>query len=230
MRPELVEPPEPSDRASPLVTVRLHRNLTREEAADRAGITPEQAEWLEDGRLYRFPSGDDAVLAAMLYGHALGIGGREARRLAGLPPRRGLLDFNPSGRVAVLACALLLLAALTAVLVPRIGSSDGPAAPIAKARAKQLPRPWQISVVALNGSGDISTTRQTANRIAALGYRIVRVAKANRFDYPQTVVYFPPGGEAIGRRLAGTLGVDAEPLPGGTNPRRLVVLVGPSHF
>jgi transcriptional regulator with XRE-family HTH domain len=217
---------------SALAAVRLHRGLTREQAADRAGISADEAEWIEDGRLYRFPSGDRAVAAALLYGSALGIGRREARRLAGLPPRRGLLDFNPSGRAAVLACALLLLATLTAlVVVPRVGSGDEPAAaPVPKAHAKKLPAPFQISVVALNGSGDINTTRQVANRIAALGYRIVKVAKANRFDYPQTVVYFPPGGQAIGQRLAGTLGVDAEPLPGGTNPRRLVVIVGPSHF
>jgi hypothetical protein len=40
-------------------------------------------------------------------------------------------------------------------------------------------------------------------------------------------VYFPPGGEKIGRRLANQLGVTARPLPAGKNPRRLVVIVGP---
>jgi transcriptional regulator with XRE-family HTH domain len=230
MRPELVEPLEPSERTTALKAARVRRSLTREQAAGRAGLTPEQAEWLEDGRLYRFPTGDDAVLAAMLYASALGIDRREARRMAGLPPRRGRLDFNPSGRAAIATCVLLLLATLTALLVvPRVGSGKQPA-PAARAPAKKLPAPWQISVVALNGSGDINTTRQVANRIAALGYRIVKVARAGRFDYPQTVVYFAPGGEAIGQRLAGTLGVDAEPLPGGANPRRLVVIVGPSHF
>jgi hypothetical protein len=53
------------------------------------------------------------------------------------------------------------------------------------------------------------------------------VAKASRFDYPDTAVYFEPGGEAYGRRLAEQLGVEARPLPGGSNPRRLVVIAGP---
>src|SRR5262249_36844858 len=151
----------PSDRVSALAAARLHKGLTREQAAERAGLSAVQVEWLEDGRLYRFPSGDAAVLAALLYGSALGLGARQARRMAGLPRRRGLLDFNPSGRAAVLACALLLAATLTALLVvPRIGSSDKQAAaPATKAAKAKLPRPWQISVVALNGSGDIQTTR-----------------------------------------------------------------------
>jgi hypothetical protein len=53
------------------------------------------------------------------------------------------------------------------------------------------------------------------------------VSRAGRFDYPETSVYFPPGGEKIGRRLADQLGVSARPLPAGKNPRRLVVIVGP---
>ncbi|MDP9307477.1 MAG: hypothetical protein M3P15_04115, partial [Actinomycetota bacterium] len=70
-------------------------------------------------------------------------------------------------------------------------------------------------------------TRAVASKIGGLGYKIKRVAKANRFDYPDTAVYFEPGGEAYGTRLAGQLGVQARPLPGGSNPRRLVVIAGP---
>jgi hypothetical protein len=90
--------------------------------------------------------------------------------------------------------------------------------------------PWKLSVDVLNGGGDIYYTRTLASKIGALGYKIKRVAKANRFDYPQTAVYFEPGGEAFGRRLADALGVDARPLPGGTDPRRLVVIAGKPHF
>jgi hypothetical protein len=42
-------------------------------------------------------------------------------------------------------------------------------------------------------------------------------------------VYFPPGGEAVATRLAKQLAVPVQPLPGGTDPRRLVVIVGPEN-
>jgi hypothetical protein len=79
----------------------------------------------------------------------------------------------------------------------------------------------------LNGSGDITYTRRVADRIGSFAYQIKRVSRAGRFDYPETSVYFPPGGERIGQRLAEQLGVTARPLPAGKNPRRLVVIVGP---
>jgi hypothetical protein len=81
--------------------------------------------------------------------------------------------------------------------------------------------------VVLNGSGDIVHTRTIASHVQALGYRITHVGKATSFNYPQTEVYFPPGGESIGVRLAKQLDVPVQPLPGGTNPRRLVIIVGP---
>jgi hypothetical protein len=97
----------------------------------------------------------------------------------------------------------------------------------ASAAGAALPAPWKISVVVLNGGGDISYTRQVADRIGSMAYQIKRVSRAGRFDYPETAVYFPPGGERIGQRLAEQLGVDARPLPAGKNPRRLVVIAGP---
>jgi hypothetical protein len=39
-------------------------------------------------------------------------------------------------------------------------------------------------------------------------------------------VYYPPGAEAIATRLAHELGVGVQALPGGKNPRRLLVIVG----
>jgi hypothetical protein len=82
-------------------------------------------------------------------------------------------------------------------------------------------------VVVLNGSGDIVYTRTVASRIQALSYQVVHVGRATTFNYPQTQVYYPPGGEAIAVRLAKQLDVPVQPLPGGNDPRRLVVIVGP---
>ena len=73
-------------------------------------------------------------------------------------------------------------------------------------------------------------TRSVASKIGALAYRIERVTRADRFDYTQTAVYFHPGGERLAERLAKQLGVQARPLPGGGNPSRLVVVVGPAHL
>src|SRR5437660_6300598 len=57
---------------SVLARARVHRQLTTEEAARRAGLPEEQVRWLEEGRVYRFPSADHALLAMLLYATALG--------------------------------------------------------------------------------------------------------------------------------------------------------------
>lgn len=209
--------------SSALARARLQRQLTPADAARRAGLTSDEVEWLEEGRLYRFRSSERATLALLLYATSLGISRREARRLAGLPV--GPISSNPRGRLAVGAglVATALAIALALVVPPRLG--DGGAGNAASARA--LPPPWRISVEVLNGGGDITYTRRVADRIGSFAYQIKRVSRAGRFDYPETSVYFPPGGEGIGRRLAEQLGVTARPLPGGKNPRRLVVIVGP---
>src|SRR5919108_201736 len=77
-------PPEAAER-SPLGGVRLQRKLTVDEVAVRSGLSPEQVVWLEEGRVYRFRSSDDALVAAVLYATALGVDEREARKLADLP-------------------------------------------------------------------------------------------------------------------------------------------------
>jgi hypothetical protein len=211
------------DEPSALARARLQRQLPPDDAARRAGLTPDEVEWLEEGRLYRFRSSQRATLALLLYATSLGIDRREARRLAGLPV--GPLSSNPRGRLAVAAgVAALALAVVVAVIAPpRVGHGANGSAGSAPA----LPPPWRISVDVLNGGGDITYTRRVADRIGSFAYQIKRVSRAGRFDYPETSVYFPPGGERIGRRLAGRLGVTARPLPGGKNPRRLVVIVGP---
>src|SRR5215210_544694 len=213
---------EVRDEPSALARARLQRQLTPEDAARRAGLTPDEVEWLEEGRLYRFRSSERATLALLLYATAMRIDRREARRLAGLPV--GPLSNNPRARLAVTAAvaATALAVVLAVVLPPRIGGDSH-----AQAAGRTLPPPWRISVDVLNGGGDINYTRRVADRIGSMAYQIKKVSRAGRFDYPETSVYFPPGGEGIGRRLATQLGVTARPLPGGKNPRRLVVIVGP---
>ena len=208
-----------SQEPSPLAAFRLQRKLTVEEAARRAGLTTDQIEWLEAGRVYRFPSADDALIAVILYATALGVDQNEARRLARMPvgPRPARV---PRHRIAGAAAGVCLLVALAVVLLGAFGGD-------AKKRGSApLPPTWKLTVDVLNGGGDIYYTRTVASRVGALGYRIERVAPANRFDYPDTAVYFEPGGDAYAARLAKQLGVQSRPLPGGTNPRRLVVIAG----
>jgi transcriptional regulator with XRE-family HTH domain len=216
---------EPAAQTSPLTTLRLQRKLTIEEAAKRAALWPEQVEWLEEGKLYRFPRHDTAVLALLRYATALGIDHREARRLSGMPvepPTR-----RPVGRWIAAGAAVAVVAA--AVVVFAFGSGGNNSAP-AKRLAATLPPPWKYSVDVLNGSGDINYTRQVASRGGAFGYSIQHVTKANRFDYPATAVYYEPGGATAAQRLASQIGCGTpKPLPGGSNPHRLVVIVGPAR-
>ena len=211
----------PAERRSALAALRLQRKLTVEEAAKRAALWPDQVEWLEEGRLYRFPSSEAAILALLRYSTALGIDEREAKRFSGLPA--GPAPPTPFGRWIAIGVSALLLAGLAAALAFTAGRSGA-----TSHDAAQLLPPWQFSVAVLNGGGDINFTRQLASRIGAFGYRIERVAKAGRFGYRQTVVYFEPGGESFAKRLADQLGCGSvAPLPGGKNPRRLVVIAGP---
>jgi transcriptional regulator with XRE-family HTH domain len=215
---------------SPLASARLQRKLTIDEAARRAGISPEQIRWLEEGRVYRFPVADDALIAVVLYATALGVEHDEARTLARLPVEPRPQRFSRT-RIAAVAATIVLLTALGVALLGGFGGhSRGLGLGGSSGRngtARPLPPAWKLSVDVLNGGGDIYYTRALASKIGGLGYKIRRVTKASRFDYPATAVYFEPGGDAYGARLASQLGVEAKPLPGGSNPRRLVVIAGP---
>jgi transcriptional regulator with XRE-family HTH domain len=215
-----LDPQEPS----PLASARLQRKLTVEEAARRAGVTSEQIEWLEAGRVYRFPTADDALVAVVLYAAALGIDHDEARGLARLPVEAHPERY-PRARIASAGAGLVVLAALAVTLLGGFGGHSAD-----QHRTRVLPPTWRLSVDVLNGGGDIYYTRALASKIGGLGYKIKRVAKANRFDYPRTAVYFEPGGEEYGARLAHQLGVESRPLPGGSDPRRLVVIAGPPRI
>jgi hypothetical protein len=215
----------PGDDESPLARARVHRQLTVDEAARRAGVGADEVQWLEEGRLYRFPSPDRAILATVLYATALGIDHREALELAGLPVSPKPLEANPWLRLGgAAAIGALVVAAVLAVVLAQ-NTHPKPTTPAVA--AVSLPPPWTIKVVVLNGSGDIVFTRSVASRIQALSYRVIDVGRASSFGYTQTQVYYPPNGQAIGLRLAKQLGAPLEPLPGGTDPRRLVVIVGP---
>lgn len=231
---ELARPIQPSlelvsDR-SPLAAARLHRRLTREQAARKAGLTADQVEWLEEGRVYRFPSADHAIEATLLLASSLEIDRREARELAGLSAPVRPLDVNPAARlVGVAAISAALMALVAFVLVPSVAGTPATAVDPVVAQAASLPKPWKIQVEVLNGAGDITWTRQVASRIQSLAYTVKTVKRADRFDYPQSAVYYAPGGRMIAVRLARQLGIVTRPLPGGTNANRLVVIVGPQR-
>jgi hypothetical protein len=136
-----------------------------------------------------------------------------------------LLEPTSKNRLLVLAgiAAVALTVAGVFTLPRAVDHAGGSSA----ASVQTLPPPWKISVDVLNGGGDITYTRRVADRIGSMAYQIKHVSRADRFDYRETAVYFPPGGEGIGERLATQLGVDARPLPSGRNPRRLVVIAVP---
>ena len=222
---ELVEPLEPNGEESALARARLHRQLTVDEMAQRAGLSVEEVRWLEEARVYRFARPDDALAATILYASALGIDNREARELAGLPVPLLPPERNPVSRlVAVGAVVVALAVVATLLVVPRSGGKHSTAAATAI-----LPPPWRIPVTVLNGSGDINYTRQVASHVGGYGYTIKKVGRAATFGYPQTAVYFPPRCEGVALRLAKQLGVETKPLPGGSGTCQLYVIVGPSR-
>jgi hypothetical protein len=139
--------------------------------------------------------------------------------------------MNPYTRLAVLgAVAAAVVALIAALTLPGRSDERARAAEAARLAADaKLPRAWQIHVDVRNGSGDINYTRRVASRIGALGYQVARVARADRFDYPESAVYYERGGLKVAERLARQLQIVAKPLPGGKNARRLVVIVGPQR-
>jgi transcriptional regulator with XRE-family HTH domain len=222
---ELAYPLEPTGEESPLARARLHRQLTVEETARRAGITAEEVRWLEEGRVYRFPKPDDALIATALYATALGLDNREARELAGLPVPPQPIERSPLPRLLVGGGVVIALAVFaTLLLISRSGGKETQGGPSAI-----LPPLWRVPVSVLNGSGDINYTRQVASRIGAFGYSIKKVGRADNFTYPQTAVFFPPTCQPIALRLAKQLGVPTKPLPGGGASCQLYVIVGPAR-
>ena len=207
-------------QTSPLAEARERRDLSIKQVAYRSGLTEAEIEWLEEGRIYRFPSQNAAMLAAVVYATALGIDRFEARRLAGLPVT-GAIRVNARARLIVVGALAALLSAL-AVMIVAPGLQ-----PRTRTRRSRAEREPDAAVEAedhrRNGAGDIRWTRDLASRVGAMGYTITKVGKADRFDYPQTTVYYGPGGEGVGVRLARQLSVRSEETPGLTPTQLLVI-------
>jgi hypothetical protein len=215
---------EVDNTPSPLETARTSRGLSRDEAAVVTALSSDEIAWIEDGRLYRFRSAHAAVAAVATYSTALGVDHREALELAGrpVPPRKP--DATRS-RVLVGVAIVVLMFALAAAFVigPRLAGGSG-----GQASSAALPPTWRVKVDVLNGAGDRNETQQVADRVVALAYDVRHVGRVRgNFNYQETAVYYPPGADALASRLAQDLCVGIKPLPGGSDKRRLVVIVGP---
>jgi LytR cell envelope-related transcriptional attenuator len=214
---------------SPLGAARLRRRLTLEEAAARAHMEVDQVKSLEENCMYRFGSNADALAAALVYATALRISEREARQIAGLPVASRLVETWSLRRTMAVAAFMAAAATLLWFGVrPELAHGPSASTPLGSpaAAVTVLPEPWEIQVDVYNGTGAGNAAAGMANRIAGLAYAIGKVGEAQRSDYTKTLVYYPPGGEEIGARLARELGVGTAALPGGDNPKRLVVIVG----
>ena len=186
--------------------------------------------WLEEGRVYRFRTPDDALLALLLYATALGIDHREARELAGLAgPRTVQGQPARQARGARRASRWRRLHSLPPSCSPaaRAARARGGGYPLV-AEAK-LPKPWQIAVDVRNGSGNITYTRRVASRVGALGYRVARVGRAEPLRLPGDGGLLRAGRRARGRAARPPLGVGPSRSPAATTRRRLVVVVGPQR-
>jgi transcriptional regulator with XRE-family HTH domain len=220
---ELAHPLDAVPQPSPLAEARERRDLSIKQVAYRTGLGEQEIEWLEDGRLYRFPSQNAAALAAVVYATALGIDRWEARRLAGLPVAPGGFRVNAKVRLIVVGALGALFSALAVmVFVPNLQLSR--TRTVEAIPNANLPPPWKLNVTVLNGS-DITWTRTLASRIGGMGYAIAHVGRADRFNYQRSTVYYGPGGRAVGLRLARQLDVGATAAPG-LKRNQLLVIAG----
>jgi hypothetical protein len=219
-----VPPDAQAAESSPLGAARVRRRLTLEEAAARAGLGVEDVRSLEEGRIYRFPSVNEAIAATLVYATSLGLSEREARQLAGLPV--GPYRWSLRRWVAVAAFAVALASLGWFAVVPELRGGDQAESGSSLVEAK-LPPPWEVRVDVFNGTEVPNAATLLANEVGGpLAYRIGTVENADRLDYVQTRVYYPPGSEAIAERLADALDVQTTALPSGKDPNRLIVIVG----
>jgi LytR cell envelope-related transcriptional attenuator len=212
--------------SSPLAAARVRRRLTVEEAAARAGLELEDVKSLEEGRIYRFPSVNEALSATLVYATSLGMSEREARQLAGLPV--GPYRWSLRRYLAFVAFAAALASLGWFVVLPEVRSNEeGANGSGSTIVAATLPPPWEIRVDVFNGTNVANAATLLANEIGGpLAYRVGTVENADRLDYVETRVYYPPGSEEIATRLAEAIGVQTTALPSGKDPNRLIVIVG----
>ncbi|HEX3806823.1 MAG TPA: LytR C-terminal domain-containing protein [Gaiellaceae bacterium] len=223
---ELAHPLDAIPEPSPLKHARERRELTTRAIALRTGLTEQEVEWLEEGRIYRFPSQNDAIMAAVVYATALGIDKAEARKLAGLPVGR-TIGVNAKARLIAVGLVAALLSALAVMVVaPNMQLTRTRIRTVEAIPNANLPAPWKLQINVENGNGDIAWTRSVASRVGAMGYTISKVGRADRFNYQQTTVFYGPGAQAVGLRLARQLDVGTAPTPG-LKRNQLLVIVGP---
>jgi hypothetical protein len=221
---ELAHPLDAIPEHSPLAEARERHGLSVTQVAYKTGLPEHEIEWLEEGRLYRFASQNQAILSAIVYATAVGIDRFEARSLAGLPVT-GTVRVNAKARLVVVGAVAALLSAFAVMVVaPNLRVTQTRTVE-AIPNANLVP-PWKLHVTVENGNGDISWTRTVASRVGAMGYTIAKVGRADRFDYPTSTVYYGPGGHDVGLRLARQLAVTAQEAPG-LAARDLLVVVGP---
>lgn len=219
-------PDDAVSETSPLAAARVRRGLKLEEAAARARLDVEDVKCLEEGRIYRFPSVNRALSAALVYATALGISEREARRLAGTPAGRAR-RWGARRWLAAATALTALAATVWFAVVPDGWRGEERAETLSARTAAKLPSPWQIRVDVYNGTEVANAATALANEIGGpLAYRVGTVENADRLDYVETRVYYPPGSEEIAGRLAGELDVETAALPGAGGRNRLVVIVG----
>lgn len=220
----VVQHDQAAAETSPLAAARVRRRLTVEEAAARARLAVADVKSLEEARIYRFPSVNEAIAATLVYATALGLSEREARQLAGLPV--GPSRWSLRRWLAVLAFAAALASLAWFVVLPEVRATEeaGTGSPVV---APTLPPPWEVRVDVFNGTDVPNAATVLANEIGGpLAYRVGTVENADRLDYVQTRVYYPPGSAAIAERLADAIGVQTTALPSGKDPNRLIVIVG----
>ena len=161
-------PLEPTGEESPLARARLHRQLTIEETARRAGLTAGGSA-LARGRT-RLPLPDAGRRADRDRSCTPRRSGSTTAKRAsspGCPSHRSRSSANPLPRLLVIGARRDRARRLR-------GAAPHPAlrrkADAARPPSAILPPPWRIQVTVLNGSGDINYTRQVASRIGAFGY------------------------------------------------------------
>ena len=208
-------------------------------------MDPDAVRALEEGRLHRFPSLQDAVAAATVYAASLGISEREAKRLAGLPVRPRLLQtwsIRRLGAAAAFGASAGLLAWF--VLVPRLDNEGAPplptAAPAPIVPTPALPERWEIRVDVLNGSKAAGAATPTSRRQdgGSLAARVARALsndpRSRRTASLASISRPAPWRRRVRlrrdrrapRRCRGELGIGTAALPGGKNPLRLYVIIG----
>jgi hypothetical protein len=226
---ELAHPLDAIPQPSPLADARSKRDLSIKQVAYRSGLAEHEIEWLEEGRLYRFPSQNAAILAGVVYATALGIDRYEARRLAGLPITGGGFRVNARARLIVVGALAALLSALSVMIMAPNLHLTRTRTIEAIPNAGLLP-PWKLKVTVENGAGDINWTRALASRVGAMGYTIAHVGPADRFDYKSSTVFYGTGGRDVGLRLARQLAVAATQQAPGLRGNQLLVIAGPKTF